>query len=592
MFNLVKHLRAQGLGYLNKITQGLTQKMLNLPRVLSFPVITPLIVSQLKELNTLLPVGRLHTLFEACGKVRTIAIFDGIRQMLLKPVHDELFKTITTIFSETSVIFNQTKGVREFAKLNNKVVYSFDISAATDTISRHLYLPMMEYLLGKRLAEIWLGLLTDHPFIQYGCSSSKDPVHIRISEAKEVYYGRGQPMGGYSSFGALDLFHHLLIQFSAFVVGRFDIGKRNEIYTNYRVLGDDVVIGDADVAASYFDTCIGFQIPISKNKSLVSKSGVFTFVSEVFKGKTCLSPLSLRNHYASNTLSSRLSFAIEGITRGYGSNSVTGLAMSMLRLGLNRSQYEQEIVRFESNRVGIIFHHLSHFLTTLFQGFESWTIGHWVQNLVNQKAVMSTLRGLPMKLNEAQLNLAVCLFRQLLFDGMKILRVLIRAERSAWSQVMELARARFAAHGGFKEQDSYYSRLCISSDRVFGLWDTIRELLDEQEATEEWLEKTFLALQDILSISNEVSSVPATNPLDFIVHLYVSEEVKYDSSLRFNDIESIRRQDLTILLVQKILELYNRGPFIKRLFADNNLSPYACEYHYSESARKGQRCTI
>jgi hypothetical protein len=78
----------------------------------------------------------------------------------------------------------------------------------------------------------------------------------------------------YSSWVLLAHFHHLVIRYSA-----DRVGIRN--FTDYRVLGDDVVIRNASVADSYRQVITSFGIGISIEKTLVSKD-TFEFAKRFF----------------------------------------------------------------------------------------------------------------------------------------------------------------------------------------------------------------------------------------------------------------------------------------------------------------------
>jgi len=77
-------------------------------------------------------------------------------------------------------------------------------------------------------------------------------------------YKVGQPMGGYSSWAAFTLCHHLVVQFCAHKVGKFP-------FTNYIILGDDIVIKDNIIARSYISFMGKLGVDISMHKTHVSK---------------------------------------------------------------------------------------------------------------------------------------------------------------------------------------------------------------------------------------------------------------------------------------------------------------------------------
>jgi len=79
-----------------------------------------------------------------------------------------------------------------------------------------------------------------------------------------IKYNTGQPMGAYSSWTVFALTHHLIIRICAMKVGQ-------PYFTNYCLLGDDVVIKSRAVAEMYLKTMNELGVDISEQKSHVSK---------------------------------------------------------------------------------------------------------------------------------------------------------------------------------------------------------------------------------------------------------------------------------------------------------------------------------
>ncbi|KVI11368.1 RNA-dependent RNA polymerase, mitoviral, partial [Cynara cardunculus var. scolymus] len=97
-------------------------------------------------------------------------------------------------------------------------------------------------------------------------------------------------MSGYllGYLGAWPLFvlsHHLIIWWCAELV-----------YPGRTVLGDDVVIADENVATRYKESLDHLQVPISKDKSLISNSGSVEFINNfsVRDLTVDLSPVSIK----------------------------------------------------------------------------------------------------------------------------------------------------------------------------------------------------------------------------------------------------------------------------------------------------------
>jgi len=79
-------------------------------------------------------------------------------------------------------------------------------------------------------------------------------------------YAVGQPMGGYTSWAAFTLTHHLVVAWASYCV----YGKEHK-FNNYIILGDDIVIKDDKVAKSYTRIMHKLGVSISPHKTHVSK---------------------------------------------------------------------------------------------------------------------------------------------------------------------------------------------------------------------------------------------------------------------------------------------------------------------------------
>jgi hypothetical protein len=201
-------------------------------------------------------VGRLHSIPEPAGKVRVVAIGDYYSQVALKPLHEYIFTLLRQI--PTDATFGQQEAVDTFAARGFEEIYSFDLKAATDLIPSQLYVEALEPLIGRKGADLWHSLMKDRKWLA--------PKDIRKDGGPTfVNYTRGQPMGLLSSWAALALVHHVIVQFAAKQAGK------EAWFTDYLVLGDDIVIADKLVADAYLTVCDSFGIQVGLAKSLVSK---------------------------------------------------------------------------------------------------------------------------------------------------------------------------------------------------------------------------------------------------------------------------------------------------------------------------------
>jgi len=197
--------------------------------------------------------GRLSIVKDPECKMRIIAISDYFTQFTLKPIHKnfmDLLRKMPCDRTFTQDPFHKWEG--------NDPFYSLDLSSATDRFPVHLQRKLLNYLVfsstdnpifSYRYSEYWAKLLTNREF-SYDSSNYK--------------YAVGQPMGCYSSWAAFTLAHHLVVQFCAKKNGLFP-------FSNYIILGDDIVIKNNKVARSYISFMTKLGVSISEHKTHVSK---------------------------------------------------------------------------------------------------------------------------------------------------------------------------------------------------------------------------------------------------------------------------------------------------------------------------------
>lgn len=225
------------------------------------------------------------------GKTRIIAIGDYFSQAVLRPVHDQLMKYLKGIPQDMT--FNQRGHPKEFGN-ELQHYHSLDLKAATDRFPVTIQTIVMEYLTGDAEgAKLWQELMTSFPF------SYKE---------KQVLYGAGQPMGFYSSWAAFAVTHHFVVRYAAWKIGRSD-------FSDYLLLGDDIVIRDDDVAQSYRSVLEMLGVEISFSKTLVSKD-TFEFAKKVYHKGQDVSPIPAWSLTLSNS-SIELAGALSEIIKTY-----------------------------------------------------------------------------------------------------------------------------------------------------------------------------------------------------------------------------------------------------------------------------------
>jgi hypothetical protein len=186
--------------------------------------------------------SRLHFLQEGGGKTRVICIPDIWSQTVLKPIHDFLMETLKRFpcdgtFSHPLI----AKRVRKHTKTKPLVCY--DLKAATDRMPIDLQERILGLLLGKHLASLWRNLLTDRDVSCRG---------------QMIRYAVGQPMGILSSWAAMAITHHAIINYA----------KKDKSF--YAVIGDDVAIASEKGAKEYERILGVLGMEISYEKSISS----------------------------------------------------------------------------------------------------------------------------------------------------------------------------------------------------------------------------------------------------------------------------------------------------------------------------------
>jgi hypothetical protein len=81
----------------------------------------------------------------------------------------------------------------------------------------------------------------------------------------DVKYEVGQPMGARSSWPIFTLCHHILVKYCASQIGK-------NLFNNYIILGDDIVIKDDQVALMYKKLMAKLGVELSENKTHVSET--------------------------------------------------------------------------------------------------------------------------------------------------------------------------------------------------------------------------------------------------------------------------------------------------------------------------------
>jgi hypothetical protein len=290
-----------------------------------------------------LDVGKLAFLPEPAGKVRTIAIVDYWTQRAMKPVHDWMMSVLSVL--PTDGTFNQEESLRSYVAETQTASrhYSIDLKSATDMIPIEAYKAVLLGIWPKETVELWMALLTERWFrVPKGTKQFVPLVRANL-RGTLVEYNRGQPMGTLSSWASMALVHHALELFAAWRVGVDPVS-----FTAYRVLGDDNVTGNCEVAASYLSVCRELQIPISHSKTLEGK--LFVFASQVYLDGKNISPMSLKEELQVKTCSQRVEMALRAVSRGWIGDKPT--TARLLRLLCRKRDYLRSVKEFANGKLG------------------------------------------------------------------------------------------------------------------------------------------------------------------------------------------------------------------------------------------------
>lgn len=189
-------------------------------------------------------LGVIREKIEVGGKTRLFAVVDWFTQTALKPLHNCIMNWAKKLPQDSSSDHNiGANTLRQWLKQkkNPVSVFSVDLTTATDSIPIIFQGEILAHLIGSRLgstfAHHWCQLLTKRDF-EY--------------EGLRLRYNKGQPMGAYSSWAMLDIWHHAIIRtcFTVFNNKRYHAGLE-PVYNHYVVIGDDVVLCHQEVYDLY-----------------------------------------------------------------------------------------------------------------------------------------------------------------------------------------------------------------------------------------------------------------------------------------------------------------------------------------------------
>jgi len=216
-------------------------------------------------------LGRLAGLDEPAGKVRVVAMVDIFTQWALHPLHEALFSLLRKI--PTDGTFDQLKPIHRLLRRRPQgPFYSYDLSAATDRLPLQIQKALLAPILTSWGAEVWGTLLVGRPYYILHKDAIADLPDIGRGDLRSVEYATGQPMGAYSSWAMLAFTHHAIVQWAALRAGVITCG--GYWFSDYALLGDDIVIANKLVADEYSRLMTALGVEIGLHKSLISVRGL------------------------------------------------------------------------------------------------------------------------------------------------------------------------------------------------------------------------------------------------------------------------------------------------------------------------------
>jgi hypothetical protein len=234
-------------------------------------------------------------------------------QMILKPIHDMLFAFLKGLPNDGTFDQHASEMRARQKSLLTGRSYGYDLSAATDRLPLSLQAMILNTLIPD-LGDNWSLLLTRRDYYLYipeelypmygipkgpnnilalNKRGGKAPnaidfggieVPVFYNSRGKAYlvlrYSVGQPMGALSSWAMLAVTHHFIVQLAyrrAYGVPLNLRFTKDTWYTNYEVLGDDIILFDDLVAKEYLILMDALGVPINTTKSVVATVPVTEF---------------------------------------------------------------------------------------------------------------------------------------------------------------------------------------------------------------------------------------------------------------------------------------------------------------------------
>jgi hypothetical protein len=227
-------------------------------------------------------MGTISLIQEPGYKLRFAANPYRVYQQALEPLGSALFDALKRVPNDFT--FDQGRGVllaQHFLGLGLPAV-SMDLSNATDNAPLDAQLELLSRLgVGTR----WLQFLRDCCRGDWYTRLSKGGAPVRVS------WTVGSPLGLYPTFAAFALWHHAVVQYAFWKLGRSKVlSPYGDWIYPYGIVGDDLFVMDRAVATLVRELLESWGVPVSLVKTLDSDH-VAEFVGRIITSKDVIQGL-------------------------------------------------------------------------------------------------------------------------------------------------------------------------------------------------------------------------------------------------------------------------------------------------------------
>jgi hypothetical protein len=216
------------------------------------------------ETNNNRIAGHISFIQERGCKARVVAVPNAWIQWLMEPLHTALSNL--AMQQVESCVHDQNNGAyfMQDALSKGKQIWCYDLSSATDRFPLELQLALLE----------GLGL-GDYAEAIRDVSSANWVYRNSVHSLEYVSWKVGQPMGMYGSFPLFHLTHLCLLRVCTIIANNWKTRRGESIVSKsscFRVLGDDVIITDPDVAQMYAKAMFWLGVELSESKTIISRN--------------------------------------------------------------------------------------------------------------------------------------------------------------------------------------------------------------------------------------------------------------------------------------------------------------------------------